>query len=204
MTETRLPAAWLRPLLGLFAIAGVLALSACGGGSGAPNNPYAPGPAAPGPLTVLPPAAVVYSGVPATLTVTGGTGPYFAFSSNSAVLPVTQSVPGNTILLLGSNVAADTDVEITVQDATGATAKSVVTVRPAPLLPNLITITPNGDCSVGTSLCSGGTGTATVVVTAPGGGGIAGRPVRFDVAVPLSRRPGDALFQIYVSLGQAF
>jgi translocation and assembly module TamA len=29
-------------------------------------------------------------------------------------------------------------------------------------------------------------------------------PVRFDVAVPLSKRPGDASFQIYVSLGQAF
>ncbi len=29
-------------------------------------------------------------------------------------------------------------------------------------------------------------------------------PVRFDVAVPLSRRPGDAKFQIYISLGQAF
>jgi len=28
--------------------------------------------------------------------------------------------------------------------------------------------------------------------------------VRFDVATPLSRRQGDALFQIYVSLGQAF
>jgi hypothetical protein len=181
MTETRLPAAWLRPLLGLFAIAGVLALSACGGGSGAPNNPYAPGPTAPGPLTVLPPTAVVYSGVPATLTVTGGTGPYFAFSSNSAVLPVTQAVAGNTVLLLGSNVATDTDVEVTVQDIKGATAKSAVTVRAAPLLPNLITITPNGDCAVGTSLCSGGTGTATVVVTAPGGGGIPGRQVRFDV-----------------------
>jgi hypothetical protein len=123
----------------------------------------------------------VYSGVPATLTVTGGTGPYFAFSSNSAVLPVTQAVAGATVLLLGSNVATDTDVEVTVQDITGATAKSTVTVRPAPLLPNLITITPNGDCAVGTSLCSGGTGTATVVVTAPGGGGIPNRTVRFDV-----------------------
>lgn len=29
-------------------------------------------------------------------------------------------------------------------------------------------------------------------------------PVRFDVATPLSRRRGDAPFQIYVSLGQAF
>jgi hypothetical protein len=181
MTEHRLSAAWLRPLLGLLATAGVLALSACGGGSGAPNNPYAPGPVITGPLTVLPSAAVVYSGVPTTLTVTGGTGPYFAFSSNSAVLPVPQFVAGGSVLLLGSNVAADTEVVVTVQDSAGATAKSTITVRPAPLLPNLITITPNGDCAVAGSLCSGGTGTATVVVTAPGGGGIPGRPVRFDV-----------------------
>src|SRR5215471_9663924 len=181
MKENGLPAAWLRTLLGLCAIAGVLALSACGGGSGAPNNPYAPTPAAPGPLTVLPSAAVVYSGVPTTLTVTGGVAPYSAFSSNSAVLPVTQAVAGASILLLGTNVAADTGVSITVQDALGTIAASSVTVRPAPLLPNLITITPNGDCAVGTSLCSGGTGIATVVVTNPGGGGIPGRQVRFDV-----------------------
>ena len=48
---------------------------ACGGGSGAPNNPYAPGPATPGPLTVLPTAATAYSGIPTTLTVSGGTAP---------------------------------------------------------------------------------------------------------------------------------
>jgi hypothetical protein len=181
MTDNRLSAAWLRPLLGLLAIAGVLALSACGGGSGAPNNPYAPAPPVPGPLTVLPSAAVVYSGVPTTLTVTGGAAPYSAFSSNSAVLPVSQSVLGGSILLLGSNVGSDTGVSITVQDAAGTVVGASITVRPAPLLPNLITITPNGDCSVGTSLCSGGTGTATVVVTNPGGGGIPGRQVRFDV-----------------------
>ena len=181
MTENRLPAAWLRPLLGMFAIAGVLALSACGGGSGAPNNPYAPGPTAPGPLTVLPADATVYSGMPTTLTITGGVGPYFAFSSNTAVLPVTQAVPGNTVLLLASNVAAATTVVITAQDSAGTKAISTVTVTPAPLLPNLITITSNGDCSVSNSLCSGGTGTASVVVTAPGGGGIPGRLVRFDV-----------------------
>lgn len=29
-------------------------------------------------------------------------------------------------------------------------------------------------------------------------------PVRFDVAVPLERRSGDAAFQLYISLGQAF
>jgi hypothetical protein len=181
MTETRLPAAWLRPLLGLLAIAGTLALSACGGGSGAPNNPYAPGPAAPGPLVVLPPDATVYSGVPTTLTVTGGVAPYFVYSSNTAILPVTQSVAGNSVLLLAANVGTDTPVTITAQDAAGTTATSTVNVRAAPLLPNLITITPNGDCAVGGSLCSGGTGTASVVVTGPGGGGLSGRQVRFDV-----------------------
>ena len=38
MTEKRLFAGWLRSLTGLAAVAGMLALSACGGGSGAPNN----------------------------------------------------------------------------------------------------------------------------------------------------------------------
>jgi hypothetical protein len=180
MTETRLPAAWLRPLLGLFAIAGVLALSACGGGSGAPNNPYAPGPAAPGPLTVLPPTAVVYSGVPATLAVTGGTGPYFAFSSNSAVLPVTQAVAGANVLLLGSNVATDTDVEITVQDTTGATAKSTVTVRAAPLLPNLITVTPNGTARSGRASARAAPGSRRWS-SRPRRRRHPQRPVRFDV-----------------------
>ena len=181
MTESRLLAAWLRPLVGLIALAGVLALSACGGGSGAPNNPYAPGPSVPGPLVVLPAAATVYSGFPTTLTVTGGVGPYFAYSSNATILPVSQAVAGNTVLILAANVAVDTAVTITVQDALGTIAQAILTVRAAPLLSELITITPNGDCAVGTALCSGGTGTATVKVTAPGGAGIPGRQVRFDV-----------------------
>ena len=183
MTETRLPAAWLRPLLGVLAIAGSLALSACGGGSRAPNNPYTPGPPVAVPLVVLPPDANVYSGVPTTLTVTGGVPPYFAFSSNTAILPVTQAVAGASVLLLAANVGSDTPVTITAQDAAGTTATSTVNVRAAPLLPNLITITPNGDCAAGGSLCSGGTATASVVVSGPGGGGIPGRLVKD------SRRP---------------
>src|SRR6185369_1487387 len=106
---------------------------------------------------------------------------YFAFSSNTAILPVTQSVAGASVLLLAANVGSDTPVTITAQDTAGTTATSTVNVRPAPLLPNLITITPSGDCAVGGSLCSGGTGTASVVVTGAGGGGIPGRQVRFDV-----------------------
>ena len=182
MTDNRLLAACLRPLVGLVALAGVLTLSACGGGSGAPNNPYAPGPGVAGPLSVLPATATAYSGVPTTLTVTGGVPPYSAFSSDSAILPVAQTVSGNSILLLAGTVAEDRLVTITVQDAALTRATAAVTARPAPLLPNLITIVPSGDCSVGaTTLCSGGTGTASVVVTGPGGGGIAGRQVRFDV-----------------------
>ena len=117
-----------------------------------------------------------------TLTVTGGTPPYRAFSSDSAILPVAQTVAGNSVLLLAGSVSVDTLVTVTVQDAALASATSVVTVRAAPLLPALITVVPNGDCTVGAeTLCSGGTGVASVVVTGPGGGGIAGRVVRFDV-----------------------
>ena len=181
MTDNRLLAAWLRPLVGLIALAGVLALSACGGGSGAPNNPYAPGPTVPGPLVVLPPSATVFAGVPTTLTVTGGLPPYSAYSSNATILPVAQAVAGNSVLILPSNPGSDTGVTITVQDSAATIATAALTVRAAPLLPNLITITANGDCTAGTALCSGGTGVASVKVTAPGGAGISGRQVRFDV-----------------------
>ena len=44
MIPNRLFRAWLRPFAGLTALAVLLTLTACGGGSGAPNNPYAPGP----------------------------------------------------------------------------------------------------------------------------------------------------------------
>src|SRR5262252_4184030 len=158
MTDHRVFPAGLRALAGFAALAAVLALSACGGGSGAPNNPYAPGPGAPGPLTLLPDSATVYSGIPTTLTVDGGSPPYLAFTSDSAVLPVTQAVPGNSILLLAGNVGQDTTITVTVQDSALKRASSTITVKAAPLLPNGITVTANGDCSVGaTTLCSGGT-----------------------------------------------
>ena len=179
MTETRLFAGWLRSITGLVAVAGVLGLSACGGGSGAPNNPFL------GVLTVLPASAVAYSGVPTTLTISGGTGPYRAFSSNSALLPVPQTVPATTVVLLAGNVNVDTDVIITIQE--GGTAQPAlaqvpvtVTVRAAPLV-NSLTITPSLDeCGTG-AICSGQNGTASVTVLGPQGGPIAGRAVRFDV-----------------------
>jgi hypothetical protein len=178
MVEHRLTA-WLRPLLQLVALAGVLSLAACGGGSGAPNNPYQPGPSAPPPIAVQPGQATVYSGVPATLTITSGTAPFSVFTDTSAVLPVAQSVSGNTIVLLANPVADDTPVRLTVQDATGQSLPVPVTVKPAPLLTSFTFVPSGGDC--GTDLCSAQTGTARVVATGPASAPLVGRQIKFDV-----------------------
>jgi hypothetical protein len=172
-------ARWLRPALALFALGGLLALSGCGGGSGAPNNPYQPGPAAPGPLSVLPPILTAFSNTPTTLTISGGAAPFFVVSSNPAILPVAQTPSGNTIVLLPGSVTVDTAVTITVQDAIGQRATSTVTVRAAPIFGTL-TVRPSS-AACGANLCSGQTGTASVTVTGPGGVGIPNRQVRFDV-----------------------
>jgi hypothetical protein len=174
---------WLRPVLALCVLAGLLALGGCGGGSGAPNNPFAPKPAPVGPLFVLPAmAVVVYSHTPATLQVSGGAPPYQAFSSNSAVLPVAQNVDTGVIVLIAGDVTADTAVVITVQDAIGQTATSSVTVRPAPLF-NTLTVVPSRTVCGTNAVCSGDTATATVQVTGIAGAGIPNRQVKFDVVL---------------------
>jgi hypothetical protein len=95
------------------------------------------------------------------------------------VLPVAQTPSGNTIVLLPGSVTVDTPVTITVQDAIGQRATSTVTVRPSPIF-NTLTIKPSS-AACGSNICSGQTGTASVTVVGPGGVGIAGRQVRFDV-----------------------
>ncbi len=180
MTQKRLLSAWLRPLAGIFALVGVLGLTACGGGSGAPNNPYAPGPAVPAPLAILPASATAYAGTPATLTISGGFPPYQAFSSDTAVLPISLGASSTAIVLLPASVAQPVNVTVTVQDAAGTIVTAAVTVQAAPLL-NGLTITPNStDCGAN-AICSGQTATASVTVTGPAGGGIPNRQVRFDV-----------------------
>ena len=93
--------AWLRPLLTLAAILGVLSLAACGGGGGAPNNPYKGGV---GPLAITPSQANLYSGNPFVFTVTGGTQPYTIISNDQAVLPVVGTLNGNTLVITPGNV----------------------------------------------------------------------------------------------------
>jgi hypothetical protein len=177
--------AWLRPALALFGFTGILLLAGCGGGSGAPNNPYEPPPPVIPPLQILPGSIAVYPGTPSTLTITGGVAPYQAFSTDSTLLPVSTNVSSDTIVLAANNVTVLTTVQVTVRDSAGTTSLPVnVSINPAPLLPSLITVTgnPSPACSnTDNSVCSGGTGTATVKVTGAGGAGIKGRPVKFDV-----------------------
>lgn len=189
--------AWLRPLLTLAALAGVLSLAACGGGNGAPNNPYQGGV---GPLAITPAVATAYSGNPFVFTVTGGSQPYTILSSDQAALPVVGTLNENTLVVVPGNVGADTAVTLTVRDASGQTSAALVTVRPALLLPASITITGNPNCSAsGADLCSGQDGTASVQVTGPAGAPLAGRPVRFDVVQGnfsiSSTAPGQPLVQ---------
>jgi hypothetical protein len=168
----------LRPALTLLGLAGLLALGACGGGSGAPNNPYVTPPTTPA-LSVQPATVTAYSGVPLTVTITSGVAPFSAFSSDATVLPVGANVAGNTLVLLPNKVTAVTAVTVTVQDAAGQTVPVSVTINPSSIL-NALTFAPSGgDC--GTDLCSGQTGTATVVATAAGGAPLVGRQIRFDV-----------------------
>lgn len=180
MIASRLTA-WIRPALTLVAAAGVLTLSACGGGSGAPNNPYTPGPPVPTQLVVVPDEATAYAGTPLILSISGGTPPYSAFASNPAALPVPSTVSGSTIALMANNVDTAQAANVTIRDSGGQVAVSEITVRPAVLLPASITIVPNSAPCPGGDACSGQTSVATVKATGPGGTALAGRQVRFDV-----------------------
>ncbi len=175
----------LRTAFAITGLAGLLALAGCGGGSGAPNNPYVPPPPAPAPLTLLPGAITIYSGTPASLTISGGVAPYRVFSADPAVLPVPATTSGSVLALSAKNVGIITPVTVTVQDALGTVSlPATVNVNPAPLSPSAITITanPNPACSSTTNtICSGGSGTAVITVTGAGGGGIPNRQVKFDV-----------------------
>jgi hypothetical protein len=190
--------AWLRPLLTLAAMAGVLSLAACGGGGGSPANNAGGGITIP--LAITPGTATTYSGNAFTFLVTGGKPPYTVISSDQSVLPVVGTLTGNTLVVVPGSVGADTNVTLTVRDSAAATTSAGITVRPALLLPTSITITGNPNCgSSGATLCSGQDGTASVQLLGPAGAPLAGRDVRFDVVQGnfslSSTAPGQPLVQ---------
>ena len=171
--------AWLRPLMTLAAMAGVLSLAACGGGGGAPSQVVGGGST---PLAITPSTATAYTGTPTTFLISGGSKPYTILTSDQTALPVVGTLNGNTLVVVPGAVGADTAVTMTVRDSGGQSATASVTVRPALLLPASITITGNPNCaSAGADLCSGQDGLASVQVLGPGAAPLAGRPVRFDV-----------------------
>jgi len=174
---------WLRPALTLLALAGTLALTACGGGSGSINNPTQPTPTPISVLSTLPAGVIIaYSGVPTTIKIVGGLPPYQALSNNSAVLPVPLNVSGDTVVLVANPVALNVDVPvaITISDQSGQATVVSVTVRFAPLFATGLTVTPSsGLC--GQNVCDGDTAAVTAVATGPGGAPLPGRQIRFDV-----------------------
>ena len=174
---------WSRPALTLLAVAGTLALGACGGGSGAVNNPSTPSPTPTPTLSTLPAGViVVYSQVPTTVKIVGGVPPYQALSNNAAVLPVPLNVSGDTLVLIANPVAVGTDVPVTltITDQSGQATIVNVTVRFAPLFEAGVTVTPSGT-NCGQNVCDGETASVRTIATGVGGAPLPGRQIRFDV-----------------------
>src|SRR4029453_290356 len=133
MTENRQFAAWARALAALIALVGLIGLSGCGGGSGSPNNVFSN----PGDLAITPNPLTAYGATPTTVTIQGGHGPFTIVSSDQSVLSVQPNVTGNTVTLVPNSVTTATPVTLTVRDAFGNSAQTVVTVNPAPFLNSL-------------------------------------------------------------------
>src|SRR5258706_9549055 len=144
-------------------------LASCGSGA-VGGNPPATDPAR---VTILPgDGTVIYSGQPATFTLSGGTGAYIVSSSNPSVLSVDSAARNATSITVVSNpVAADTTVTLSVRDTgTAPVATASVTVKPG-TINNDIQITPSSTqssgCPAGT-LCSGGDALVTVTLSQAG------------------------------------
>lgn len=178
------------------ALLAVLALVAGCGGGGA-KDPFA---STPLPALVVNPGTLnAYPGVPVVLTISSGVGPFQVFSSDSTVLPVTQVVSGAAITMTANAIdGLDRAVTVTVRDAAGQSTAITVTVKPSPALsgfditsvsntqcPGLIGNTgagsPGADVGARTSICSGETAAAQILVKGANTSPISNRQIRFDV-----------------------
>jgi hypothetical protein len=155
-----------------------LTLASCGGGVSANPSPLVTSDT----LTILPATAVMYSGLPTTFVLSGGTGAYILTSSNQAILQISGGVTGRSVTLVPSFVAADTDVTLTLRDTgSAAPVSATVTVRPGTLNNDLtITPSPTQASSCSPALCSGTDAEVTVTLS-QGGIPLAARGVKFEV-----------------------
>lgn len=161
----------------LFAAFAFLGVVSCGGG-GVSGPPPVQDPSR---ITILPGIATLYSGVPTTFVISGGTGSYIVSSSNQSVVPISSSVTGNALVVTPNHVGADTEVTLTVRDTgTTPTASATVVVRPG-TVSNEVTITPTSTQGLGCApaICSGGDAEVAVTLS-QAGAPLIGRAVRFD------------------------
>jgi len=159
-------------LLGLLAL--LVLVASCG--SGSVSTPLVTDPTR---IVVQPESATLYSGLPTTFTITGGTGSYIVSSSNQAVIGVAGAQVNNSLTVIPNPVSVDTVVTLSVRDSgTTPTVAVNLTVKPG-TVSNTVTITPSsGDCSP--AICSGGDAVVSTVIS-QGGVPLAARGVRFDV-----------------------
>ena len=135
-----------------------------------------------GPVSITPDAATLYSDLPTTFVVTGGSGSYIVTSSDQSVIPIIGPFTGNTITIVPSSVSADTPITLNVRDTGGTgSATAQLTVKPR-TVSNTVTITPSASQSAacGAAICSGGDAEVRVVLS-QSGIPLRNRVVRFDV-----------------------
>ncbi len=160
------------------ALAAAAGIASCGGGVSANPSPVVNDTA----ITILPATAVLFSGMPTTFVLSGGSGSYIVASSNQAIVPFTGGVTGRSITIVPNPVTVDTTVTLTVRD-TGAAVPvtATLTVKPG-TVNNDITITRTSTITgcTGVALCSGGDAEVTVTLS-QGGIPLAARGVQFSV-----------------------
>ena len=164
---------------GLMASLALVLLASCGSHSVGP-----PPVDDPSRITILPdgvPGApvVMYSGLPTTFSITGGTGSYIVSSSNQAIVPVSGNLTGRSLTVIPNPVVTETTLTLTARD-TGTTTPATVTllVRPG-TVNNAITITP-GSSACAPAICSGGDAVVSAVLS-QGDIPLPARGVRFEV-----------------------
>lgn len=122
--------------------AGVIlsALASCG--SGAVSSP--PDPITAVPLSVSPPTADIFPGVPTTFVISGGTAAYSVFSSNGDTLPVVTSVTGNKFTVMAKTVTSDTAIDITVRDS----ANAIPVIVKTKIKPTIFSVLPGSPITI--------------------------------------------------------